>query len=311
MKIAVNQQFGGIDKIKIIETELPQLSTNEVLIKIKSAGLNPKDILIRKGKFKRLADNKFPQAIGFDFSGVIEDPNKSHYKKGDSVFGMLNGWRGRCCAEYANIKVNELYTLPENISFEEGAGIPLAGQTALQAIKNIGKLKANDSILLNGASGGVGTLAVQIAKELGAKITTITSTKNIELCKSLGADTAISYEENDILKLNKKYDIFFDIFGNYSFKKVAPILTSKGKYITTVPKPSIFKEQIFNLFRKKKAKMVYVKSNQKDLQWLSKKLQDKKIIPVVDKIFDWKDIQSAQKYIESKRARGKVILNIN
>ena len=311
MKIAVNKQFGDTDKIEIIETELPNISKDEVLVKVKSAGLNPKDILIRKGKFKQLTGSKFPQAIGFDFSGIIEESNSNKFAKDDEVFGMLNGWKGRCCAEYVNIKETELHKKPDNISFEEAAGIPLAGQTALQAIRNIGNLKEGKNILINGASGGVGTLAIQIAKELGGVVTTISSSKNLEFCKSLGADSALSYEENSIIELKDKYDVFFDVFGNYSFKKVVDILTQNGKYVTTVPKFSIFKEQFFNLFRKKKAKMVYVKSNDKDLKWISEKINEKKIKPIIDKIFNFDEIVKAQKLIESKRAKGKVILKMN
>lgn len=311
MKIAVNKQFGDTDKIEIIKTELPNISKDEVLVKVKCAGLNPKDILIRKGKFKQLTGSKFPQAIGFDFSGIIQESNSNRFAKGDKVFGMLNGWKGKCCAEYVNIKETELHKKPDNISFEEAAGIPLAGQTALQAMRNIGNLAEGEKILINGASGGVGTLAIQIAKELGGVVTTVSSSKNLEFCKSLGADTALSYEENSIIELKEKYNVFFDVFGNYSFTKVVGILTQNGKYVTTVPKSSIFKEQFFNLFRKKKAKMVYVKSNDKDLKWISEKITEKKIKPIIDKIFNFDEIVKAQKLIESKRAKGKVILKMN
>jgi NADPH:quinone reductase-like Zn-dependent oxidoreductase len=311
MKIAVNQQFGNTDKIEIIETEIPNPSKGEVLVKVKSAGLNPKDILIRKGKFKRFTGSKFPQGIGFDFSGIVEASNSTRFTKGDAVFGMLNGWKGKCCAEYVNIKEQELYKKPDNISFEAAAGIPLAGQTALQAIRDIGNLGQGKKILINGASGGVGTLAIQIAKELGGVLTTISSSKNLDLCKSLGADAAISYEEKKLIDLKEKYDVFFDVFGNYSFKKVADLLTKDGIYITTVPKPAIFKEQFFNLFRKRKAKMVYVKSKAKDLKWINEKISEKKIKPIIDKIFNLDEIRIAQKHIESKRAKGKVVLRMN
>ncbi len=311
MQKAINTQYGAVDKIEIIDTEKPRIGKGEVLVKVEAAALNPKDILIRKGKFKRLTGKRFPQGIGFDFSGMIENANDSNLKNGTKVFGMLNGWQGRSCAAYVNVKVEELFLLPENISFEEGAGIPLAGQTALQAIRNIGKLKAGNRILINGASGGVGTLAIQIAKSLGGKVTTITSTKNREFCKSLGADQTISYELTNILESGNEFDVFFDVFGNHNFQKVASLLTPKGKYITTVPKVAILKEQFFNLFRSQKAKLVNVKSNKADLQWLHKKISQNEIRPVLDKVFNLEEIQIAQKYIESKRAKGKVVLQIN
>lgn len=311
MKKAVNEQYGDVDQIKIIETEIPKISNGEVLVKVAAAGLNPKDILVRKGKFKRFTGNKFPQGIGYDFSGTIEDPKNSSFHKGDKVFGMVNGWRGRCCGEYVDVNAKELYKMPDKISFEAAAGVPLAGQTALQAIRDQGKITKGSQILINGASGGVGTLAIQIAKELGGEVTTVSSSKNLELCSSFGADHTISYEATQLLELGQSYDIFFDVFGNYSFRKVVGLLKKNGIYITTVPKADIIKEQFSNLFRSKKARLVVVRSNERDLRWFSQKIEEGQIKPVVDQVFDLSEIQAAQKYIESKRAKGKVIVKLS
>lgn len=310
MRKAINENFGGLEVIKLVDAKIPKAGKGEVLVKVKAAGLNPKDVLIRKGKFKRLTGKKTPQSIGFDFSGIIEEPNKSNYKIGESVFGMINGWQGRCCAEYVNVSVNELETMPQQLTYEEAAGISLAGQTALQAIRDIGKLKERQNICINGASGGVGSIAIQIAKELGGIVTTVSSTKNTKFCKSLGADTCLSYTETNILESNQKFDVFFDVFGNLSFNKTKNLLGTKGRYVTTVPKPEIFKEQIWNVFRSKKAKMIVVKSKKDDLNWLSEKISTGKITPVIDKVYSFDKIRDAQKHIESKRAIGKIILKI-
>ena len=310
MKQAIITGFGNAEKISFQEVKTPQPQQNEVLVKVKAAGLNPKDILIRKGKFKLLTGIKTPQSIGFDFSGIIQDPNNKNYKKGERVFGMLNGMIGRSCAEYVNVSINELYKMPEEITFEEAAGIPLAGQTALQAIRDIGQIKKGESICINGASGGVGTIAIQIAKELGGNVTTISSSKNLSLCKSLGANNCISYDETIIINSKERFDIFFDVFGNYSFEKAKHLLSTGGIYITTVPSVEIIKEQIWNLFRTKKAKLIVVKSKMSDLRWLAEKLKSGKIKSIVDKIYSFDEIREAQKHIESKRARGKVILKM-
>lgn len=311
MRKAINSKFGGLEVIKIVEAKIPELKSNEVLVKVKAAGLNPKDILIRKGKFKRLSGKKFPQSIGFDFSGIIENSNGQDFQSGQKVFGMINGWQGRCCADYVNVNTKELYEMPTNMTFEEAAGIPLASQTALQAIKDIGQLNKHETICINGASGGVGTMAIQIAKELGGVITTISSTINLDLCKSLGGNNTISYEETDILTSKDKYDVFFDVFGNYSFRKIKHLLTPHGKYITTVPKAEIFKEQLLNLFRRKKAKMVVVKSKSIDLEWLYDKINKNKLKPVLDRVYPFEQILDAQKLIESKRAKGKIVLTMS
>lgn len=311
MKKAVNKRYGGLEVISLISADTPKVASNEVLVKILAAGLNPKDIMVRKGKFKLFTGRKMPLSIGFDFAGVIESANSSRYQKGDKVFGMVNGWRGRCCADYANVNINELYDMPANISFMEAAGIPLAGQTALQALRDQGQVKKGQSICINGASGGVGTIAIQIAKELGANVTTLSSSNNRSLCESLGADKCLSYQDVDILNTEERFDVFFDVFGNYSFKKTQHLLTTKGIYITTVPKPEILLEQIRNLFRAKKAYIVVVKSKVEDIHWLSKKINQERIRPIIDKVYDFDDIKMAQEYIESKRAKGKVVLKIH
>ena len=311
MRKAVNASYGGIEVISLIEIDIPKMASNEVLVKVNAAGLNPKDIMVRKGKFKLFTGRKMPQAIGFDFAGTIEDANHHDFQKGDKVFGMLNGWRGGCCADYINVGVNELYIMPNNINFKEAAGIPLAGQTALQALRDIGKIKTGQSVCINGASGGVGTLAIQIAKELGAVVTTISSSQNISLCQSLGADNSLSYQQMNILDSKDNFDVFFDVFGNYSFNKTKHLLTAKGVYITTVPNAEILIEQLHNIFRKNKARIVVVKSKAEDLRWLSETINNQKITPIIDKTYDFEEIKVAQQYIESKRAKGKVILEVS
>ena len=310
MKKATIQKYGDLDVIKFIEVATPTLTKKQVLVKVKAAALNPKDILVRKGKFKQLTGRKFPQGIGYDFAGIIQEENGSIFKKGEKVFGMVNGMQGRCCAELLAVDANELYKMPDGLSFEEAAGVPLAGQTALQAIRDIGQLSKGQQICINGASGGVGTLALQVAKAFGGIITSISSDKNLAFCAAFGADKTLSYNQVNILDSTEKFDVFFDVFGNYNYQKVANILTPKGIYITTVPSPTIIKEQFFNFFRKKKAKMVVVKSKTADIKWFHDRIKEQTIRPIVDKIFPFEEIKTAQKYIESKRAKGKVILTI-
>ena len=311
MKKAIYKGFGDASNLIIIDADIPKVATNEVLVKVVAAALNPKDILMRKGKFKRFTGSQFPQGVGMDFAGIIEQSTNKDFQVGDQVYGMLNGWKARSCAEYVNVNVNELWKKPTTISFEQAAGIPLAGQTSLQAIRDLGQLKQGQKILINGASGGVGTLGIQIAKIVGGEVTTISSSKNLAFCKSLGADKALSYEKNKVNYLVEKFDVFYDVFENYIFKKVAHLLTPKGIFISTVPNATIIKEQFFNLFRRQKAKLIVVKSKRKDLQWFSENIQNNKLQPVVDEVFDLSDIQAAQSYIETKRAKGKVILRIS
>lgn len=310
MKTAIFNQYGGPECLQIADLEKPACGKGEVLVSVKAAGLNPKDILIRKGKFKQFSGRKFPQQLGFDFAGMVVESGSPNYTFGDRVLGMLNGWKGKSCAEYVRVKEPELCKMPEALGFQEAAGLPLAGQTALQAIRDIGKLQAGQSICINGASGGVGTLAIQIAKDMGARVTSISSERNLDLCGSLGADSTLDYARQNILSLNEKYDVFFDVFGNYNFQKCARVLSKRGVYITTVPKKEIFLQQVLNPFRLKKARMVVVKSKHQDIKWLAEGFVRGGIKPVVDQSFSLNEISKAHAYIETKRAKGKVILVI-
>jgi NADPH:quinone reductase-like Zn-dependent oxidoreductase len=312
MKIAIISGYGGLDKIKYQTSEKPKPKKGELTIKVEAFGLNPKDILIRKGKFKNLSGNHFPQYIGFEFSGIIIQADlDSKYKPGDKVFGLFNGWNGKCSAEYITISEKLITKLPDNIGFSQASGVSLAGLTALQSLRDKGKIISNMSVCINGASGGVGTLAIQIAKSFGAKIVAITSFRNKDFCLSLGADEVIDYTKNEIANSKLKFDLFFDVFGNYTFNKIRHCLNKNGIYITTVPSKNIIIQQFYNFFRTKKAKLIIVKSKQKDLEWLASKINHQQIHPIVDKTFPFKEIVQAQAYIETKRAKGKVIITIN
>ena len=312
MKAAVITKFGKPEVIEITDLPKPKVKKGEVLILVKAAALNPKDILIRKGKFKVATGSKFPMQIGHDLSGIVTNSNDSKtFKNGDEVFGMVNGWKARTCAEFICIPENEIFHKPQNLDFENAASIPLAGQTALQAIRNLAKLKSEQTILINGASGGVGTLAIQIAKAFGGHVTTVSSGRNLEFCQSLGADEMIDYSKEKITESDRKFDVFFDVFGNYSFPEVKHLLTEKGIYISTVPSSKIILEQLKNPFRKKKAKLVVVKSKSADLKWFKEKIEANMIKPVTDKIFSLEEIRDAQTYIETKRAKGKIIIKID
>jgi NADPH:quinone reductase-like Zn-dependent oxidoreductase len=310
MQQAIFNHYGDADVIRIVTTDPPRPGRNEVLVRVAAAGLNPKDVLIRKGKFRWLTGRRFPQGIGYDFAGTITDPNGSDFRAGERVFGMVNGLYGRCCAEFVAVRTTELYRLPANLDFVAAAGIALAGQTALQAIRDLGRLQPGQNICINGGSGGVGTLAIQIAKVLGGRVTTVSSYRNTDFCQSLGADRPLAYDRTDLLATPERFAVFFDVFGNYRYGQVAPLLRDRGRYITTVPKSAILKEQFRNLFRHQQAKLVVVKSKASDLQWLAEQLAARRIRPVVDRVYPLAEVSAAQRYLETKRARGKVIIRV-
>ncbi len=311
MKIVQIYRYGKPDVLKVEETAKPTIKSNEVLVKVYCAAVNPKDIITRKGKFKQFTGNKFPIQLGFDISGeIVEAGAKAPFKVGDKIMGMLNGFKGGGYAEYVAIKHTEIALKPKQLNYEEAAALPLVSQTSLQALRDLGKVKAGYKVCINGASGGVGTVGIQLAKVLGGHVTATCSYRNVERCKALGADEVIDYTKENILDSNEQFDVFYDVFGNLDFKKVKPLLKSKGVYINTVPSPKIIKDQIFTYFSGKKAKLVVVKSNSKDLQYLAKLVEEGHFKPIVDKIYPLEEVRAAHEYIETKRAKGKVILKI-
>jgi NADPH:quinone reductase-like Zn-dependent oxidoreductase len=197
---------------------------------------------------------------------------------------------------------------PEGLSFEQAAALPLASLTALQALRDEASLGPGQRVLLHGASGGVGVYAIQIAKATGAHVTTTSSAKNLEFCGSLGADVTLDYAVDDGLSGKRAFDVFFDVFGNRSLARVAPILSPRGTYVSTVPSPRVLFDQARTSFAVKKARLVVVRSRRRDLEAIAALVSQGKLSAVVDKVYSLDEIGPAQAHIESKRARGKVVV---
>ena len=313
MKAVLFFEYGAPGVLKISEIDLPEILDDELLIKVSCAAVNPKDCFIRKGKFKLFTGRKFPQTIGNDFAGEVVRTGKSvkNFQVGDRVYGMLNGWCSGAYAEFVAAKSTEIAHQPKLLSVEEAAATPLAALTALQALRDLGKIKPGSRICINGASGGVGTFAIQIARAFGGVVTAICSFRNIEFCKQLGADHTIDYTKTDIVDTGNQFDIFFDVFGNYSFSKVRKRLTPKGVYISTIPNIRNFFDHYRTKFSfGKTARVVIVNANSEDLNILAELIDTGKVKPVIDKIYPLEKAAEAHEYIQTKRARGKVLLAV-
>lgn len=310
MRAVVFSRYGSSDVLTIEELDVPKIKSGQVLVKVDHAALNPKDVLVRKGKFRMFTGNRFPIQGGFEMSGVVEQSDTPDFKPSDEVFGMVNGWTGRCLAEYVAINEYEIAHKPANISHAEASSIPLVGQTVLQALRDIGNVKPNNTLLINGASGGVGSIAIQVAKILGANVTSVASAKNKAFCIDLGSDHFIDYAEVDILQMDQSFDIIMDAFGNNKFSSVRHLLKRRGCFITTVPSANIFKSMLLNAFRTQKSSLVNVKSKQKDLKWLASQIIEEKIKPVIQTVLPMEEIRQAHDLIETKRTRGKITLKV-
>jgi NADPH:quinone reductase-like Zn-dependent oxidoreductase len=313
MKAALIEQYGGPEVFKITEIPKPVPGPGEVLIKVYAASVNPVDWKIRKGNLKMMLSKKFPKILGIEFSGLIEEmgENVTDFKKGQRVFAG-RGYEGGGYAEYAIAEAGRTVAIPDNISFEEASTMAVAGMTALQGLRNKGKIKPGMDVIVNGASGGVGTYAVQIAKVLGAKVTAVCSAKNFDLVKSLGADVLIDYKETDFTRLSKKYNIVFDAVGYRTFWQTRKVLKKRGIYVNISPSiPLYITSLITRLNPGKKSKGFMLHPDMNDLKEVMHMISDKMIRVIIDRVFPLEKLSEAHHYSETERAKGKIVISIN
>lgn len=311
MQAITRTRYGGPEVLHLEEVEKPGLNDNNILVKVVANSANPADWHIIRGTpfMARIAFGLLKPAEkipGADFSGIVEEigKNVSRFRKGDRVFGeTFNG----AFAEYTSVPENVCATMPEGSDFPEMACMPIAGLTALQALMTHGHLKEGETVLINGSSGGVGHLAVQIAKAYGAKVTAVCSGKNVDFVKSLGADRVIAYDRENIHKHNGKYDLIADTHGNLDhkdFKRLGQRGVTTG-YTTIGHMISFSMARAFSRFP---IAQFTAAANAGDLETLANLVRDKKIKVHIDKTFPYTKIPEAISYIEAMRTRGKVAM---
>lgn len=312
MRAVVIDRYGKPDVLRTTTVPRPVPKRGQALVRTRFIGVNPKDVIVRKGKFKIATGNKFPLIVGHDIAGeVVEVGPGADLSPGELVYGMINDFAGRAYAEYAAVDCDQLGPAPSSVGLELAAAVPLAAQTALQALRDDGKLRSGQRVLVNGASGGVGVFAIQIAKILGAHVTAVCSERNVELVRDLGADEVVDYNQTELTSIPARYDLFFDVFGNYELDRVKHLLESDGTYVHTIPSGRIIRDIARTFFRKKRAKLVIVKSRRRQLDWLREQIDAGRIRVVVDRTFSLNDAADAHRYMETKRARGKVVLSVD
>lgn len=312
MKAFIKTRYGGPEILQLEEVEKPFLKDDHILVKVKANSANPADWHIIRGKpfFARFTYGLFKPKFkipGADFSGVIEEVGKNvtRFKPGDRVFGET--LEGGAFAEYLSIEANNCGIMPEGAGFAEMAGVPIAGITALQALVTHGQLQEEETVLINGASGGVGHFAVQIAKARGARVTAVCSGKNADFVKALGADQVIAYDKEDIHQHTGKYDLIVDTHGNLSYQDYERMgkrgvmvgFTTLGHMISLLLKRSLGK---FPLAQFTAA------ADTKDLETLASMVHEGKIRAHIEKTYSYKEIPEAISYIEAMHTRGKVAM---
>ena len=313
MNAIVFNKYGGNEVIEVRQMPRPVPLGNNVLIKVYAASVNPVDWKIRKGMARILTGSRFPKILGSECAGeIVETGTKAKgFKEGDRVIGFPGIRRLSAFAEYVSVNENNTFMKPENISFLEAATIPVAGLTALQSLQKLGHISRNCKVLVNGASGGVGTFAVQIAKIFGAHVTAVSSGPNAPLLKEIGADEIIDYTLEDFTKSDERYDIVFDTVSKRSFSECKGVLAPHGIYVNTLPVLSMLLYQYgIGFLMNKKARSVMVSPNVADMEWMRKQIEAGKIRIIIDRVYSLDRIVEALAYSETGRARGKIVLKV-
>lgn len=311
MRAVTYDEYGPIDRLQIREVPDPKPGRGEILVSVRFAALNPKDAVFRRGRFARVSGRKFPKFCGLDYAGSVVASRSPHFSVGQRVFGALNEWRflRGTLAERVCVRDHEAALLPSGVAEEAAAAIALTGLTALQALRDIGRVQAGARVLIHGASGGVGTAAIQIARALGTDVVTTSSARNLELCTRLGASDARDYADQPFAAL-PRMDVVFDAFGNLSRADIVTILVGGGVYIGTIPTLARLVRDRLTRWRFIQERLVVVRPRRIDLELLSGWLQDGTVSPVIDSRYPLSQVHDAFRVLESKRARGKIVIEV-
>ncbi|SME36313.1 Zinc-type alcohol dehydrogenase-like protein [Bacillus mobilis] len=331
MKAMIIDKYGKVP-MRMAEVPTPEINEYEVLAEIHAASINPIDFKIRDGKVKMLLKYEMPLILGNDFSGVIVKVGSkvTHFKVGDEIYARPRKNKIGTFAEYIAIHEDDVALKPKNLSFEEAASIPLVGLTSYQALHDIMHLQKGQKILIHAGSGGVGTFAIQLAKIMGATVTTTASEAGSDLVKSLGADEIINYKTEKFEEMLKDYDAVFDTIGGTTLEKSFDIIKGGGNIVSVSGMPNarfgkefgsgFFKTLLFSLASKKLTALekkhnaqysfLFMKPSGDQLRTIANYIEAGEIKPIIDRVFLFEDAQKAMEYSEAGRAKGKIIVKI-
>ena len=312
MKKIIYDQYGSVDVLHSVEVNKPIPDTQQILVKVKAVSINPIDWKILMGEVKLMSGKKFPKSVGCDFSGIIESTGTGiqKFKAGDDVFGVTNPFKEGVLGEYILVNEKEIAKKPADLTFEQAAAIPTVGQSALQMLnKNLNNIKGKE-ILINGASAGVGMLAIQIAKSHGAIVTAVSSAKGYHLLKKWGSDYVIDYNKEKVTDLKKKFDVIIELSAKLSFSQAKKLMKPESTYFTVTPSLWNFVHSFSNnIVSGKKYEILLMKSDTESLNRLANYTL-KGFDIHISKTYPMSDYKEAYKTIIKEGALGKVVFNI-
>ena len=324
MKAIVRSKYGSPDVLELREIEKPAVEDDHVLVRVQAASVNAGDWHSMRGKpyiirlmlgglFKPRTKNA---VLGGDLAGRVEavGGNVTEFQPGDEVFGMSI----RTFAEYVSVRKVGIVRKPANLTFEQAAAVPVAAITALQGLRDKGHIRPGQKVLINGASGGVGTFAVQIAKSFGADVTAVCSPRNVDMVRSLGADRVIDYTREDFTRDGARYDLIFDVAGNHSFSECRQVLSPNGTLVMVGQSgrkkisilPLLTAPLVSRLRRKQKLVSFIAKRNKEDLTLLKELMEAGKVTPFIDRSYSLREVPEALRYLGEGHARGKLVITM-
>jgi len=321
MKAIIYRNYGSPDVLRLEEIEKPVPQDNEVLIEVRAASVNPLDFHLMKGtpRVARIMTGLLKPKVtrpGVDVAGVVEavGSNVTQFHAGDGVLGSCKG----AFAEYVCASEGALVLKPANLTFEQAAAVPVAAFTSLQGLRDKGRIQPGHKVLINGAAGGVGTFAVQIAKSFGAHVTGVCSTRNVEMVRSIGADYVIDYTQEDYTQSGQRYDLIFDTVGNHSLSDNRRVLGSKGALVMAGgPTDSLLgillpplRALVMSRFVSQTLVPFLARRRKEDLIIMQELLEAGKVTPVIDRTYPLSEVSEAVRYLEEGHARGKVVITL-
>lgn len=313
MKAMQYHDYGPPDHLQVAEVPMPLPTPTQLLVRVLATSVNPVDWKLHTGQYRRIMPVRFPSIPGFDLAGEVTavGAQVTRFKPGDHVYAMLDRRPGGTSAEYVAVGEAAAARMPANLAPEEAAAIPLAGLTALQCLRDLGRVAAGKRVLVIGASGGVGHFAVQIAKSYGAHVTAVCSGRNAELMRRLGAEHVIDYTQTPDLRGPRPYDLILDLIVRAPLRQLLGFLAGDGIYVCSLPSASrIAAAFLLPLVSRRRVRIAAVKSRGADLDELSRQCEAGQLRPVIDKRFDLSELAAAHAYSQKDHTVGKIAIRV-
>ena len=313
MKKIIYNQFGDESVLELSEQTAPSPAKDQLLVRVKAVSINPLDWKVYGGEMKLMSGSKFPKSVGIDFAGVVEGIGSAvtKFKTGDEVLGLLDPFKGGALAEYVVVSETSVSRKPAHISFEKAAALPVTGLSALQIIDDLAAIGKNQDILINGATGGIGLFAIQLAKKRGARVTAVAGPKGVASAAEWGADTVIDYTKQDILRMDQRFDAVIDLSTRVSFTAAKKLMKKHAIFVTTLATPlALLRSLLNNLLSQRKLKVLLLKPTAERLKTLAG-LAETDLQVVLDKTYAINEVRRAYREARQGKTIGKSVIVVD